>query len=60
MLPYITRRILASIPVLIVLASLTFFLLRLVPGDPATLIAGHEATPEDEGIAGSFCCTVDD
>ena len=47
MLPYITRRILASIPVLIVLASLTFFLLRLVPGDPATLIAGHEATPEE-------------
>lgn len=47
MLPYIIRRILASIPVLIVLASFTFFLLRLVPGDPATLIAGHEATPEE-------------
>ncbi len=44
MLPYIARRLLASFPVLVVVLLIVFFGVRLVPGDPATLIAGHEAT----------------
>ena len=44
---YILRRILATIPVLAVVALFTFTLLRIVPGDPAAVLAGHEATLED-------------
>ncbi len=44
---YILRRLLATVPVLIVVALFTFTLLRIVPGDPAAVLAGHEATQED-------------
>ena len=47
MLPYIVRRLLASLPVVAVVLLIVFFVVRLVPGDPATLIAGHEATQEE-------------
>ncbi len=47
---YIVRRLLATIPVLIVVALFTFTLLRIVPGDPAAVLAGHEATIEDVEI----------
>jgi len=43
---YIMRRLIATVPVLAVVAVLTFTLLRLAPGDPAVVIAGPEATPE--------------
>ncbi|MEF2549824.1 ABC transporter permease [Aurantimonas sp. A2-1-M11] len=46
MLAYIFRRVLASVPVLIVVALFVFLLLRLTPGDPAAIIAGDMATPE--------------
>ena len=45
MLAYIARRILASVPVMIVVALFVFLLLRLTPGDPAAIIAGDMATP---------------
>ncbi|WP_102222628.1 ABC transporter permease [Acidimangrovimonas sediminis] len=41
---YITRRVLATIPVLLVVAVFVFLLLRLTPGDPAAIIAGDTAT----------------
>ena len=47
---YIARRLLATIPVVLVVAIFTFLLLRLTPGDPATMIAGIEA--DEEHIAG--------
>jgi peptide/nickel transport system permease protein len=47
---YIARRLLATIPVIFVVAIFTFLLLRLTPGDPATMIAGIEA--DEEQIAG--------
>ena len=47
MLPYIIRRTLASIPVLVVVLLIVFFGVRMVPGDPAALIAGQEATQEE-------------
>ena len=47
MAAYIFRRILATIPVLAVVAIFVFLLLHLTPGDPATVIAGDYASPED-------------
>jgi len=43
---YILRRILATIPVVLTVAVLVFGLLRLTPGDPALILAGDSATPE--------------
>ncbi len=46
MLAFIARRVLATIPVLFVVATIVFLLLRLTPGDPAAVIAGDSANPE--------------
>lgn len=47
MYAYIVRRILATIPVMGVVAIFVFLLLHLTPGDPAAVIAGDYARPED-------------
>lgn len=47
MLSYILRRILATIPVMAIVALFVFSLLYLAPGDPAAVIAGDQATAED-------------
>ena len=47
MLTYIARRLLASIPVILMVGVITFSILHIAPGDPAILMAGEEATPED-------------
>jgi peptide/nickel transport system permease protein len=47
MFAYIVRRILATIPVMAVVAIFVFALLYLSPGDPAAIIAGDTATAED-------------
>lgn len=44
---YLVRRLLATIPVLIGVATLVFSLLHLVPGDPAVSMLGESAAPED-------------
>jgi peptide/nickel transport system permease protein len=44
---YIIRRVLAIIPVAGVIAIFVFLLLHLAPGDPAAVIAGSTAMPED-------------
>lgn len=46
MLFYILRRIVATIPVMGVVALLVFSLLYLAPGDPAVIIAGESASAE--------------
>jgi peptide/nickel transport system permease protein len=43
---FIARRILATIPVLGMVAVFVFLILRLTPGDPAAIIAGDSATTE--------------
>ncbi len=43
---YILQRLLAAIPVMGFVALFVFLLLRLTPGDPAAIIAGDTATPE--------------
>ena len=45
MTAYIIRRLLATLPVMIVVALFVFLLLHLTPGDPAAIIAGDEASP---------------
>lgn len=47
MLGYIARRLLATIPVMAVVAVVVFSLLRLTTGDPAAIIAGDNATSQD-------------
>ena len=43
---YVLKRLLAAIPTLLLVAASVFFLMRLIPGDPALLILGDAATPE--------------
>ncbi|MBL8380392.1 MAG: ABC transporter permease [Burkholderiales bacterium] len=47
MLAFLVKRIAATIPVLLIVAVLVFLLLRLTPGDPAAIIAGDAASPEN-------------
>jgi peptide/nickel transport system permease protein len=47
MLAYVLRRVLATIPVMAIVALFVFSLLYIAPGDPAAVIAGDQATPED-------------
>jgi peptide/nickel transport system permease protein len=47
MFAYVVRRVLATIPVMAVVALFVFSLLYLAPGDPAAVIAGDQATPAD-------------
>ncbi|MEP7028464.1 MAG: ABC transporter permease [Candidatus Eisenbacteria bacterium] len=46
MLPYILRRLALIVPTLLGMSMLTFSLIHLVPGDPATVMLGERATPE--------------
>jgi peptide/nickel transport system permease protein len=46
MLLYVVRRILGIVPVATIVAIFVFLLLRLSPGDPASVIAGESATVE--------------
>ena len=46
MLRYVVRRLLATIPVLGIVALVVFGILHFSPGDPAALIAGDHATVE--------------
>ena len=47
MLQYIIKRLLSTIPVLFGISLLLFFMLRMLPGDPAQVLAGQMASPED-------------
>jgi peptide/nickel transport system permease protein len=45
-LPYVVRRLLLLVPILLVVGTVVFALIHLTPGDPAALILGSEASPE--------------
>jgi len=47
MLIYTIKRVLAALPVLGIVVVFVFLLVRLAPGDPATILAGDYATPEN-------------
>ncbi len=44
MLRYILKRIVGVIPTLIIVVTFVFFFVRMIPGDPARLVAGEQAT----------------
>ena len=46
MFAFLARRLLSTIPVLLIVAVLVFLMLRLTPGDPAAVLAGDAATTE--------------
>jgi peptide/nickel transport system permease protein len=47
MLRFAARRVLTTIPVMAFVALFVFSLLYIAPGDPAAVIAGEQASPED-------------
>lgn len=47
MLGYAARRVMLALPVIGIVAVVVFGLLYLTPGDPALVIAGDQASPED-------------
>ena len=46
MIGFVLRRLLAAVPTLIAVLTLVFVIVRIVPGDPALVILGDQATPE--------------
>jgi len=46
MLRYIARRLLSLLPVLLGITLLVFLFLHLIPGDPALVMVGERATPQ--------------
>lgn len=47
MLKYTLKRVIGMIPTLIIVITFVFFFIQLIPGDPARMIAGEQATLED-------------
>lgn len=46
MIGFVVRRLIAAAPTLIAVLTLVFVIVRIVPGDPALVILGDQATPE--------------
>lgn len=47
MLKYVAKRIVAGIPIVAVVGILVFFIIHLIPGNPAEVMLGSDAKPED-------------
>ena len=45
-LSHLSLRLLHAVPVILLVAVLTFLLMHLLPGDPAVVIAGQDASPQ--------------
>jgi peptide/nickel transport system permease protein len=46
MIQYTIKRLISSIPILVIVAVMVFLLIHMIPGNPAALMLGSEATPE--------------
>jgi len=46
MISYVLKRVLATLPVMLMVAIVVFAMLRLTPGDPAAILAGDDASGE--------------
>jgi peptide/nickel transport system permease protein len=46
LISFVARRLLATVPVLLIVAVLVFLMLRLAPGDPAAILAGDAASTD--------------
>ncbi len=44
---YVAKRLLWTLPTLLIVAIMVFFLVRMIPGDPAQLILGDSASSEE-------------
>src|SRR5262244_2760959 len=47
---YLVRRVLAVIPVMLIVVTVVFLLIHLIPGDPVSVILGPDATPTQLGL----------
>lgn len=47
MLSYVVQRLLQALPVLVLASIAVFLILRLIPGDPADVLAGEDASPAE-------------
>jgi len=47
MLNYVIGRLLQAVPVLVLASIAVFLILRLIPGDPADILAGEDASPAE-------------
>lgn len=47
MINYILKRILTLIPILFIVGVFIFFIIHVIPGNPAAMMLGPEASPED-------------
>ena len=47
MLDYLIRRLAGTIPVLLAVSVFVFLFVHLLPGDPARLVAGPDASQQD-------------
>lgn len=47
MTAYVIRRLFAIVPTLWLVLTIVFFLIRLIPGDPAAIMLGPDASPKD-------------
>jgi peptide/nickel transport system permease protein len=47
MIGYLSRRVLGTIPVIVLISLLVFLLIHAAPGDPADLLLSDQASPED-------------
>lgn len=48
---YLFRRVIGTIPVIVLISLLVFLLIHAAPGDPATLLLSDQATPQDIAAA---------
>src|ERR1700716_957094 len=47
MIRYFVQRVVSLFPVLVIVGLLTFALVRLIPGDPAQVLPGESASPDE-------------
>ncbi|RDI50337.1 glutathione ABC transporter permease GsiC [Microvirga subterranea] len=50
MLRYLVQRLIGILPVLLLISVLVFAFVHLLPGDPARLVAGQDATEQDVAV----------
>ena len=46
MLRFVIRRLILLVPVIVIVGTVVFILIHLTPGDPAVVVLGQDATPE--------------
>ena len=54
MIRLVIRRLLLGIPLVLIVATVAFFLVQLTPGSPAAAVLGTQATPEAVEIVHRF------